>query len=162
MEPELVLRSTTTRRYELCSRIGSPTMDLHHGTAASADEALPMAAGQKFALALVDLVLPGMSGMELGRGARRHQRHEPRKRSHVTRATWSSRTASRAKRPVAIEAAGRFEKLQRAYESLKATQEQLVASERLNALGQMAAGVAHDFNNLLAAILGEPKCSCGG
>ena len=58
---------------------------------------------------------------------------------------------------VAIENAGHFEELREAYQSLKATQGQLVSSERLKALGQMAAGVAHDFNNILNGILGRTQ-----
>lgn len=56
---------------------------------------------------------------------------------------------------VAIERARHQEELQAAYESLRSAQDQIVASERLNALGQMAAGVAHDFNNILTGILGR-------
>ncbi|MGE5894061.1 MAG: ATP-binding protein, partial [bacterium] len=56
---------------------------------------------------------------------------------------------------VAIENARQFEELKDAYESLRSTQKQLVSSERLNALGQMAAGIAHDFNNILNGILGN-------
>lgn len=37
---------------------------------------------------------------------------------------------------------------------LKKLQEQLIRSEKMAALGQMASGMAHDFNNALAAILG--------
>ncbi len=58
---------------------------------------------------------------------------------------------------VAIEGARRADLLQSAYESLKATQEQLVFSERIKAIGQMAGGVAHDFNNALAAILARAQ-----
>jgi signal transduction histidine kinase/DNA-binding response OmpR family regulator len=58
---------------------------------------------------------------------------------------------------MAIERTRHFEELQRAYDSLKSTQEQLVATERLKALGQMAAGVAHDLNNALAVILGTAQ-----
>ncbi len=40
---------------------------------------------------------------------------------------------------------------------LACSQESLVKTERLRALGEMAAGVAHDFNNLLAVILGRAE-----
>jgi signal transduction histidine kinase/DNA-binding response OmpR family regulator len=56
---------------------------------------------------------------------------------------------------VAIEAARNFEELRQTCESLKSAQNQLIASERLNALAQMAAGVAHDFNNILSGVLGK-------
>jgi len=37
------------------------------------------------------------------------------------------------------------------------SQAQLIQTERLRALDEMAAGVAHDFNNLLAVILGRAE-----
>lgn len=36
-------------------------------------------------------------------------------------------------------------------------QDQLIQTERMRAMGEMAAGVAHDFNNLLATILGRTQ-----
>ncbi|EQB63842.1 MAG: GAF sensor hybrid histidine kinase [candidate division Zixibacteria bacterium RBG-1] len=55
----------------------------------------------------------------------------------------------------AIENARLFDNLERAYKELNEAQQQLVQSERLRALGEMAGGVAHDFNNILGAILGR-------
>jgi GAF domain-containing protein/CheY-like chemotaxis protein/anti-sigma regulatory factor (Ser/Thr protein kinase) len=50
-----------------------------------------------------------------------------------------------------------FEERRRAYGELAAAQDQLVRTEKLRALGEMASGVAHDFNNVLAAILGRAQ-----
>jgi signal transduction histidine kinase/CheY-like chemotaxis protein len=50
-----------------------------------------------------------------------------------------------------------YDELKRAYVDLREAQTQLVQSAKLNALGEMAAGVAHDFNNILAAILGRTQ-----
>lgn len=45
----------------------------------------------------------------------------------------------------------------RALDDLKSAQDKLVQSEKLHALGELAAGVAHDFNNVLGAILGRAQ-----
>jgi GAF domain-containing protein/ActR/RegA family two-component response regulator len=58
---------------------------------------------------------------------------------------------------LALRSARLFEERTRAYEQLAAAQDQLVRTEKLRALGEMASGVAHDFNNLLAAILGRTQ-----
>lgn len=44
--------------------------------------------------------------------------------------------------------------LEKAVESLKATQAQLIQSEKLSAVGQFVAGVAHELNNPLTAVIG--------
>ncbi len=51
--------------------------------------------------------------------------------------------------------AGLYRQIRSAYEELKATQDQLLQSEKLRAIGEIAAGVAHDFNNTLGIILGN-------
>lgn len=55
----------------------------------------------------------------------------------------------------AIENARLYEKLEKAYDELSATQDRLIMAEKLRALGDMAGGVAHDFNNILGTILGR-------
>jgi signal transduction histidine kinase/CheY-like chemotaxis protein len=57
----------------------------------------------------------------------------------------------------AIHNARIYAQMKSAYDELRATQQQLVLSAKLNALGEMAGGVAHDFNNILAAILGRTQ-----
>jgi signal transduction histidine kinase/DNA-binding response OmpR family regulator len=60
-----------------------------------------------------------------------------------------------------LENARLFGERERAYQELRAAIDQVVVSERLKALGEMAAGVAHDFNNLLAAVLGRAELLLG-
>jgi signal transduction histidine kinase/ActR/RegA family two-component response regulator len=46
------------------------------------------------------------------------------------------------------------QKLQTAYDELRANQQTTLQEERLRALGQMASGIAHDINNALSPIVG--------
>ncbi len=48
----------------------------------------------------------------------------------------------------------RTAELSQTLDQLRDAQEQMVAQERLSALGSMTAGIAHDFNNVLSLILG--------
>jgi GAF domain-containing protein/CheY-like chemotaxis protein len=58
---------------------------------------------------------------------------------------------------LAMSSARLYEERTRALGELSAAQDQLVRTEKLRALGEMASGIAHDFNNLLAAILGRAQ-----
>jgi signal transduction histidine kinase/CheY-like chemotaxis protein len=58
---------------------------------------------------------------------------------------------------LALRSARLYDERARAFGELSAAQDQLVRTEKLRALGEMASGVAHDFNNLLAAVLGRAQ-----
>ena len=62
-----------------------------------------------------------------------------------------------AQAAIAIENARLFEELRQSLTRLEQTQEEMVRSEKLRALGQMSAGIAHDLNNMLATILGQAE-----
>jgi signal transduction histidine kinase/ActR/RegA family two-component response regulator len=56
---------------------------------------------------------------------------------------------------ISIENARLFSDLKQTLDDLQQAQDQMVQTEKLKALGEMASGVAHDFNNVLAVILGN-------
>jgi two-component system NtrC family sensor kinase len=53
-----------------------------------------------------------------------------------------------------VEKVRLYEETCRAYDNLRRTQEQLLQSEKMSAIGQLISGVAHELNNPLTAILG--------
>jgi PAS domain S-box-containing protein len=54
----------------------------------------------------------------------------------------------------AIDRTALYEETRQAYDNLRRTQEQLLHSEKMAAVGQLISGVAHELNNPLTAILG--------
>lgn len=62
---------------------------------------------------------------------------------------------------VAIENSQLFDNLHKVNEELKQQQAQLIESEKLSALGQLAGGVAHEINNPMTSILGYSQLIVG-
>jgi GAF domain-containing protein len=58
---------------------------------------------------------------------------------------------------LALRSARLYEERSATYRELTLAQDHMVRTEKLRALGEMAAGVAHDFNNLLAVIVGRSE-----
>jgi signal transduction histidine kinase len=58
---------------------------------------------------------------------------------------------------LALRSARLYEERSAAYRELTLAQGHMVRTEKLRALGEMAAGVAHDFNNLLAVVVGRAE-----
>jgi len=56
---------------------------------------------------------------------------------------------------ISVENAQLFSDLKQTLKELKQAQDQIIQTEKLRAMGEMASGVAHDFNNVLAVILGN-------
>ena len=61
-----------------------------------------------------------------------------------------------------IEKISLLDETRKAYENLRRTQEQLLQSEKMAAIGQLISGVAHELNNPLTAILGYSQLLSSG
>jgi signal transduction histidine kinase/CheY-like chemotaxis protein len=58
---------------------------------------------------------------------------------------------------ISVQNATLYDELRKSLDELKHSQQELIQSSRLAAVGTLAAGVAHEFNNLLAAISGHAQ-----
>src|SRR5262245_29929922 len=58
---------------------------------------------------------------------------------------------------VALENSRLYAELRAALTAVEESQQRIIRSERLRALGEMAGGVAHDFNNVLAVVVGRAQ-----
>jgi len=59
----------------------------------------------------------------------------------------------------AIERSLLYEQTRQAYDDLRKTQEQLLHSEKMAAVGQLISGVAHELNNRLRRFSAIASCS---
>jgi signal transduction histidine kinase len=66
-------------------------------------------------------------------------------------------TALAAQGAVALENSRLYAELRAALATVEESQQRIIRTERLRALGEMAGGVAHDFNNVLAVVVGRAQ-----
>ncbi len=66
-------------------------------------------------------------------------------------------TALAAQGAVALENSRLYAELRTALATVEESQQRIIRTERLRALGEMAGGVAHDFNNVLAVVVGRAQ-----
>ena len=66
-------------------------------------------------------------------------------------------TVLAAQGAVALENSRLYAELRAALATVEESQQRIIRTERLRALGEMAGGVAHDFNNVLAVVVGRAQ-----
>jgi signal transduction histidine kinase len=73
--------------------------------------------------------------------------------SSLTRSQWKLIEGLTELTAISLNKAYQHQKLQKAFDDLRASQDALIRTEKFRALGQMSAGIAHDLKNLLNPLL---------
>lgn len=106
----------------------------------------------------VEDVVNGWKEMVIGKTYAIEGKHIHKNGEHIPVEINASVVELKGKRHIMGLARDQRERI-KAEEELKATQEQLFQSQKMESIGHLAGGIAHDFNNILAGIIGLTELS---